>query len=109
MNTVYTSPTTQSLYDAKTCAVAKLNNTLMPSVWGFTDSSSVATNTLSAVLINGVVLQSYYPLNWTSGNGTADLTDACLGFGDANGTYHYHMMTPCLLNTSINYTYRTCA
>lgn len=31
---------------------------------------------------------------------TPETTDACIGHPDGNGNYHYHLMSPCLMDSS---------
>lgn len=51
----------------------------------------------------------YAPKAWSGGSKTTpEVTDACIGHPDGNGNYHYHIMSPCLLNTNANYTLDVC-
>jgi hypothetical protein len=90
-----------------------------PTEWDLTDSSSVGTGGLGAVLINGVVMfdsssasdvDPYFPAAWSGGTKTtAETVDGCIGHPDGDAMYHYHIMSPCLFNTDWQYSTDICA
>ena len=51
----------------------------------------------------------YFPQSWSMDtSATTETVDACLGHPDGDGTYHYHIMTPCLFNQTANFTTDMC-
>ena len=71
-------------------------------------------DTVVGVTINGIVMLNgnsleqmdpFYPKAWgTNTNAVAEAVDMCLGHPQAAGIYHYHIMPPCLFDTTIETT-----
>lgn len=88
-----------------------MDSKTVPTEWNFTDLTSTDSKTnggIGTVLINGLTLfvstsaervDPYYPQVWSDGTKTeAEMTDSCIGHPDGVGLYHYHIMSPCIMD-----------
>lgn len=107
----------QDTFDTAVCTVSK--DSSVPS-WAdyelYTDSASMTT--AFGVSLNGVVILAssstnnidpFYPNSWSGMVELADeYVDGCLGHPNGPGVYHYHILSPCIIDSSSVSTTSSC-
>jgi hypothetical protein len=117
-STSLTTFDSQDDYDTAVCTTTKTSD--LPSSSELTDNgSSITLTVLAAVALNGVPIfasssaenvDPFYPNDWSgAGTITTESVDACLGHPQGNGIYHYHMLSPCILNSADVETTKSCS
>jgi hypothetical protein len=99
----------QSTFDTAVCTVSK--DSSVPSWADYALSSdSDSMTTAFGVALNGVVILAssstnnidpFYPNSWSGMVELADeYVDGCLGHPNGPGVYHYHILSPCIIDSS---------
>lgn len=111
----------QAAFDKEACPPQK-GGTTLPSSAGFAYTSganSIDLTTATGIAINGVVIMAsasmnnvdpFYPRWWPGASSvSAELVDGCLAHPQDMGIYHYHILSPCLLNAANVQSTQPCA
>mmetsp|Transcript_107713 Transcript_107713/g.246699 ORF Transcript_107713/g.246699 Transcript_107713/m.246699 type:complete len:402 (+) Transcript_107713:502-1707(+) len=102
------APDSQVAVDSLLCDIQR--HVTVPSSSGFQSHGTQRLNTVSGVATTGTVILNqnsvedvdpFYPSTWSevpSYNDAPEKIDKCLGHPQAEGMYHYHMISPCMLD-----------
>jgi hypothetical protein len=109
--------TDQDDFDTAVCSVSK--DSTVPSWASYAlDSDSDSLTTAVGVSLNGIIILAssstnnidpFYPNSWSGMVELADeYVDGCLGHPNGPGVYHYHLLSPCILDSSTVSTTSSC-
>jgi hypothetical protein len=120
---VYYSATTSSAINDIVCDMNTVSDSNVPAAAGYTTTGSTVITTTVGVALDGVLMfegvslnyvDPFYPNGWTSTTtgahttASAEHVDLCLGHPQATGMYHYHMLPPCLFDSTYAATAGAC-
>ena len=93
------------------CTITTSQDSNIPAAAGYTKTGSTNIDTSVGIALNGVLLfngvsadkvDPFYPKAWASSSvTTAEKVDMCLAHPQVQGYFHYHMMPPCIYETSL--------